>query len=174
MAEVISLGLMLVVLIVLGTLAYAAVSAAPWVPLRKRDINRLIKLANIKPGEIVYDLGCGDGRVLQAVVKQTQARAVGFEISLLPYIFAKVRSLLSSGSSRVRVNYKDFFKTDLSVADVILCFLTPYAMAKLASKINSELKPGARFLTYAFPLPNRKPTLTEKDNPKTATIFLYS
>jgi len=173
MAEVISLGLMLVVLIVLGTLAYAAVSAAPWVPLRKRDINRLIKLANIKPGEIVYDLGCGDGRVLQAVVKQTQARAVGFEISLLPYIFAKVRSLLL-GTTRVQINYKDFFKTDFSTADVIVCFLTPYAMVKLESKINCELKPGARFLTYAFPLPNRKPTLTEKDNPKTATIFLYS
>src|SRR3989338_9708995 len=103
MTELVLAVLVIIILVVLGSLAYASISAAPWVPLRRRDIKRLIHLANIKPGEIVYDLGCGDGRVLAAVVKQTQARAVGFEISLLPYIFAKVRSLLSSGSSRVRV-----------------------------------------------------------------------
>lgn len=174
MAELVLAVLVILILIVLGSLAYASFSAAPWVPLRKRDIQRLIDLAKIKPGERVYDLGCGDGRVLAAVVKQTGGNAVGFEVAVLPYVFAKLRTWMPIYKNRMQVKFTNFYEFNLAGADVIFCFLTPYAMVKLEAKINSELKPGARFLSYAFPLPTKTPTLTEKHNPKTARIFLYS
>ncbi|MFH1111892.1 MAG: class I SAM-dependent methyltransferase [Patescibacteria group bacterium] len=173
MSAIIEVVIFFILAITLGTLVIATLSAAPWVPLFKKDIHRMIKLAELKPGQLVYDLGCGDGRILIEAVKQTSVRAVGFELSLIPYLIAKIRVRLSGLHKMIDIRFHDFFSADLSAADAILCFLTPYAMKKLEPKINQELKTDACFLTYAFPLPNLKPQIKDKPDPKTMTIFLY-
>src|SRR5207249_5169786 len=81
---VIWLIVLLVVLGVAGTAAWAGWRAAPYLPTRQKDVERMTALGRINPGELVYDLGAGDGRFLIAAAKRG-ATAVGFEISLLPY-----------------------------------------------------------------------------------------
>jgi SAM-dependent methyltransferase len=169
-----SILLLFVLLIIFGTLAYGALSAAPWVPLRKKDIKRLLDLANLKPGELVYDLGCGDGRLLIAAAKIYGVRAIGFEIALVPYLIAKLKISLLGLNKQVKVLYKDFWQIPLAPADVVVCFLTPYAMKKLEKKIPSELKHGARFVSYVFQLHSMSNKIISKPSPNDAPIYLYT
>ncbi|MDO8622525.1 MAG: hypothetical protein Q7R80_04815, partial [bacterium] len=80
----------ILVLPILATFAYAGVSGAPWVPTWRRDVDRFLALAQLRPGERFYDLGCGDGRLVRAAAN-TGTIATGFECSLLPYLLAKLR-----------------------------------------------------------------------------------
>lgn len=169
-----SLLLLLVLTLLMVTFAYGAISAAPWVPLPHRDVQRLLDLANIKPGELVCDLGCGDGRLVVAAAKIYQARAIGFEIALIPYFIARVRILLAGVGDRVQVRYQNFWHVPLTPADIVICFLTPPAMTKLEAKTSAELKPTARLISYAFRLHNRTPRLVSKPKSTDAPIYLYS
>ncbi len=165
--------LLLLVILIFGTLAYASISAAPWVPLFKKDIKRMIKLANLQPGEILYDLGAGDGRILLECIKQQRVKAEGWEIAFLPYLIARLRIWLNRAGDKITLHYQNFYQADLSSADVIVCFLTPQAMRKLESKIKKELKPGARFLSYAFAFPTWQASLVDKPQDNLTAIFLY-
>jgi len=161
------------VFFILFSLAYAGLSAAPWVPLPKREIIRMLKLAEVKPGELVYDLGSGDGRILILAVREFDARPVGFEISVLPYFISKLRIWFLGLGNRVKIKYANFFREDLSKAQVITVFLTPKAMAKLSPKFRKELKSGCRIVSYAFALKDWEPKEIDKPNPKTTAIYLY-
>src|SRR3989344_7245952 len=93
-------------LIFLISFAYGGLRGAPWVPTWSKDIQRFVKLADIKPGQRFYDLGCGDGRLVCAAAK-AGAKSVGFEVALLPYILAKVRAIFTGHDSKIK--YKDFW-----------------------------------------------------------------
>ncbi|MFH1866788.1 MAG: hypothetical protein ABIJ81_01760 [Patescibacteria group bacterium] len=173
LSTILAIAIGLFFIFALGTLAYASFSAAPWVPLFKRDIMRMIALARVKPDDVIYDIGCGDGRVLIQVVKLTGAKAIGFEISLIPYLIALLRVRLAGLASKIDIKYQNFYLADFSQANIIISFLTPMAMKKLEPKIKKELGSTARFLSYAFPLPNIKPKLVDKPHEKLAKIFLY-
>lgn len=164
--------LLVVLLVVFGTLGYGAWSAAPWVPLGQREVERMLDVAELRPGELFYDLGCGDGRLLTAAARRG-ATAVGFEIALLPYTLAQVRRLLSPQRKLISVRYHSFWTEPFSSAQVISCFLTPYAMRRLEPKLAKELRPGSRFVTYAFKLPTRLPSVTNKPFPTATTIYRY-
>ena len=167
-------GYFIVFMAVFGTLAYGALSAAPWVPLGQRDVERLLHLAQLKPGELLYDLGCGDGRLLVTATKLYQVRAVGFEVALVPYLLARLRIYFSGTSKTVSVHYRSFWTESFKPADAVVCFLTPQALKKLEAKIPSELCPGARFVTYAFKLKSMTPTLVSKPRPLATSIYLYT
>ena len=158
------------VLIILGSLGYGALSAAPWVPTRKKDIDRLIRLAGTHPGEVVYELGCGDARVLSCFVKTTGTKGIGIEVSLLQYAFAKMRSWWIGPN--LRIYWKNLFSVSLSEADVVYLFLMPEAYAKLRPKFEQELKPGARVITYVWPIPGWESEQVDAQEGR-ATIFLY-
>lgn len=131
---------------ILATFAYASVSSAPWVPTWRRDVERFLKLAQLKPSERFYDLGCGDGRLVRAAAN-AGAIAIGFECSILPYVLAKLR-VGRSGS----VRYANFWSADLSDADVVYCFLMPKVYPKLKEKLERECKPGTRIILYVWPM----------------------
>lgn len=154
-------------------MAYGAVSAAPWVPLPQRDVRRLISICQPRPGEVLYDLGCGDGRVVAVAGRDFALRSVGFEVAVVPYLLAKARLWLA-GLNNAQIWLKNFWQADLSQADIVVCFLTPAAMIKLLPKLQRELKPGARFATYAFPLPLLTPTEINKPLHSDAKIYLYT
>ncbi|USN54003.1 MAG: class I SAM-dependent methyltransferase [Candidatus Nomurabacteria bacterium] len=156
----------------LGSAAFAGLRAAPWLPTRQRDVERMFQLSNVQPGELVMDLGAGDGRFLLHAVKQYQARAEGFEISLLPYL-ASLWRLRGLARSQAKMHFRDFFHQKLDQADLIACFLTPKAMAKLEKKWLAEAKPGSRLVSYAFPFPNISPKKADKPDPKSGTVYLY-
>lgn len=154
----------------LFTLAYAGFSAAPWVPTKKNDKERLIRLAQIKPWEKVYELGCGNARVLRALVKNTQAKGVGVEISLFFWLWAWIQSKIFY--KNIQIHWGSLFQTDLSQADVVYIFLTPKAHAALKEKFEQELSPGARVITYVWPIEGWEPEQVDKQKGQ-AKIYLY-
>lgn len=140
--------LALILFIFLGSFAYAGVLAAPWFPTWSKDIERFLKLAEIKPGQKFYDLGCGDGKLVFAAAG-AGAEAVGFEISLLPYLLAISRSWHIENTE---IKFKNFWKADLSDADVVYIFLTPKVNPKAKEKLERELKKGSRVIAYTWPI----------------------
>lgn len=155
------------------TAALAGWKAAPYVPTFQRDVRRMLKLAAVKPGELVVDLGAGDGRFLIIAAREFGARSVGYEFSILPYLVALLRMGLAGVRRQARVEYRDFFQVDLSSADVVTCFLTPKAMAKLEPKFKRELKVGCRIVSYAFKLPGWTPVEIDKPKSNVGPVFLY-
>ena len=158
----------IIMFVFLGTFAYAGILAAPWFPTWSRDIERFLKLANIKPGQKFYDLGCGDGKLVFAAAG-AGAQAVGYEISLLPYLMALSRSWNIKDSS---VKFKDFWRVDLSDADLVYLFLTPKVNPKAKIKLQQELKKGARVVAYTWPIDGWQPIdqSIEKNRP---AMYLY-
>ncbi len=162
---------LLIILVLASTAAWAGWRAAPWAPTFKSDTERFLKLAGIKPGQKVYDLGCGDGRLV-AAAGEAGAVAVGFEISLLPYGVAKWRVWRSPFKKQCQVKFKDFWKADLSEADIVYFFLMPRIFAKMKAKLKKELKPGAKVIVYAWPMAGWSPLIADCPEGKTP-IYLY-
>jgi SAM-dependent methyltransferase len=164
---------LIVIIIAFGSAAYAGLRAAPWLPVFKKDLDRILKLARIRDNDLVYDLGSGDGRVVAALAHNSAAHIVGYEISLLLYIWSRLKLLFCGLWARVEIRYADFLTRDLSQATVIFCFLTPMAMKKLAPKFRKELKQGTRIISYSFSLPDWEPRLVERRTPTSIPIFYY-
>lgn len=151
--------------------AYAGWKFAPWVPTFRKDLDRALKLADLKAGETFVDLGCGDGRVVIVAAEKFGADASGYEIAL-PMILVL---MLRRRRERVRFFYKSLFEADLSKADVVYLFGTPPTLrGQLTAKLERELRPGARVVSYAFPLDGWTPKAVDRPDQKSLPIRLYS
>jgi len=157
--------------LIILSFVYASLRGAPWVPTRKKDIDRFLKLAKIKKGDKMYDLGCGDGRLVCAAAK-VGAKAEGFELSILMYLVSKTRSLFQKNRSKIKIHYKNIWKLDLSQADIIYCFLMPEIYPKLKEKLEKEAKTGAKIITYVWPIKEWKASKTNKEKGY-SDMFLY-
>lgn len=159
---------------VLVTTAISSGSLAPWVPARKKDLARISRLAKIRPGEIFYDLGAGDGRVAFYAARHSAGRIIGVELSLLFYLICLLKLALS-GIKNLSFKFKDIYGEDLSGADAVFIFPASRRALKgrLQKKLKQELKPGARVITYVFPIEDWKPAITDKPDKKDIAIYLY-
>ncbi len=126
--------------------AYAMWTGAPFVPTGRKIMGRMLALADIQKGECVYDLGCGDGRLVFAAAKRG-AQAIGYELSLPTYLIAKFRSIFHK-KSEIRLG--NFWTADLSDADVIFCFLLQETMQTFREHIWPRLPSGCRVVSHAF------------------------
>ncbi len=162
--------ILFIILLFLFTFTYASLRAAPWVPMHGGDVERFLKLADIKPGQIMYDLGCGDARVVCGAAK-AGAKATGFEVSLLPYLIARVRIVLQK-LPNAHLRYKDIWNANLRDADIVYFFLMPKIYPKLKEKLEREIKPGAKVIAYVWPLPGWTPIGVDKQEKK-PTLYLY-
>jgi predicted RNA methylase len=138
------------------SIAWTLFRGAPWVPTGIRTVLKMLKMAETKPGDVVYDLGCGDGRIILAAVRRFNAKAVGIEIDPLRYVWSQFIITLLGHRDQIEIIYGDFFKQDLSRADVVTCYLLQTTNEKLESKLLQELRPGARVVSYTFTFPNMK------------------
>ncbi len=129
---------------------------APFYSTRKKIISAIIDKIEIKESDRVVELGCGKAGFLQAVrQKFPKAQLIGYEYSLLPYLIAQIQNSFKKNNLDIqRVN---FFKTDLSKADIIYCYLSIRTMKDLENKFLKECKQGTRIVSYMFELPNTKP-----------------
>ncbi len=145
---------------------------APFVPTPSRVLQRMMELADIKPGERVYDLGCGDGRLVIEANKKHHAKAVGIELSPLAYILAKLR-VFASGAD-VTLVLGNFLAYDISDADVVFCYLMEGHMKKLQDKFKT-LKRECRIVCHQFEIPGWKPQSRVKVEGKSyvAAVFKY-
>jgi len=166
--------ILLIVLAIFATTALGAISLAPWVPSRKRDLARIFKLAGLKPNEVFYDLGCGTGQIVMYANKNFGAKAIGIEIGLPMYLVCRLKKLLR-GNKNIIFKWKNFFKENLEAADVIYLFGRPGTLnQKLKEKITNEVKPGTRIISYVFPMENWQPTQVDGDGIKQAKVYLYA
>jgi predicted RNA methylase len=123
---------------------------APWVPTSRALVHNMLTIAEVEPGDVVYDLGCGDGRVIITAARRFGAQAVGIEIDPLRYVWCQLLITLLRLRKRVKVVFGDFFSQDLSDADVVTCYLLQDTNQKLAVKLLGELRPGARVVSNTF------------------------
>jgi len=126
---------------------------APWLPMRMRAVYRLLSMAEVGPDDVVYDLGCGDGRLIIAAARRYGARAVGIEIHPLRVLWCKALIAALGLRDRVRVVRGDFYAQDLSDASVVICYLLQRTNNKLEGKFRQELGPGTRVVSKRFIFP---------------------
>jgi len=131
--------------------AYAAVIGAPLVLTSKSRVREIIDKAEIKEGDKFYELGTGTGRVMVAVAKYSGAKVIGIELSPLFYLIT-ILNLKINRVKKYELFLENFFKSDLRGADIIFCFLIPRTMVKLKEKFSKELEPGAKVISFAFPI----------------------
>lgn len=133
---------------------------SPFVPSSDERLDKMIKLANVKPGEKVADLGSGDGKIVIALA-QKGAVAYGYEVN--PYLAWKSRWKIKrlGLEKNAKIIMKDFWKEDFSSFDLITLYCLPYVMKGLEKKLKTELKPGARIVSNHFTFPNWKPKIVE-------------
>lgn len=143
--------LVALLLVALALTAYAAWRGAPWLPTPHRAVEAGLAAASVRPGDVVVDIGAGDGRVLVAAARRG-ATAVGYELSPFLWAFAWLR--VRATRSRATVKLADGFRADLSAATVLFSFLRPATMPLLAAALARRKTPHpVRVLSYAFPFP---------------------
>lgn len=157
----------------LTSLAWAGLSLAVWVPTRREDLDRILKLAELRRGQTLIELGCGTGLVARFIATHSPARVIGLELVLPLYWwsrFSRWRSRLPNLSFR----WQDLFKADFSQADVIYVFGVPDTIKnRLKTKLERELKAGSRVISYAFPVEGWQPEQVDKPAASSVTIYRY-
>ena len=152
---------------------------APYVSSPLPVVRRMLLLSELRPGELVYDLGSGDGRIVIMAAQDFGARSVGVELreDLVKQAIEKVSELSLNG--RVKIVQSDMFKVDLSQADVVTLYLTTSANEKVKPKLESELRQGARVVCHDYEVLGWKPQRVDKfcENPRLGypshTIYVY-
>ena len=157
------------VFIVIYFIAWALIKGAPWLPTRMKKVREMLSLLNIQPDDLVYDLGCGDGRFIIRAARKYEAKAVGIEINILLYLWCQLLITILGLRGRVKIRYGNLFKLDLSNADIIICYLLQETNDKLEDKLLSELKPYTRIISNSF-LFNKIPVVSEDTDKK---IYIY-
>jgi len=160
--------------VVFISLFYSAVRYVPFVPTEKIVMKKMIEAAELQDGQTVYDLGCGDGRLLIEAMKKKQIKAYGVEVNRFISWLAKFRMWLNK--YKATIIKANFFKVSLEESDVIFCYLFPKVMQDLQEKFEQELKKGTKIVSYCFPVKNWKPLKTiqtRKEKPKNFLIYVY-
>jgi len=152
---------------------------APYVPSPLPVVRQMLILAGLKPGEVFFDLGAGDGRAVIMAAKDFGARAVGVELRE-DLVKKTLGSIYDLGlQSRVTLVNGDMFKVDLTSADVVFLYLTTSANEKIKPKLEAELKHGVRVVSHDYEIVGWKSVKIENfcENPRLGypshTLYLY-
>ncbi|MBC7802826.1 MAG: class I SAM-dependent methyltransferase [Candidatus Parcubacteria bacterium] len=121
----------------------------------------MLRMAAVRAGDMVYDLGCGDGRIVITAARDFGARGVGIDIDPLRIEEANRAARWAGVSSSVRFAVQDLLQTDFSDATVVALYLFPELNAKLLPKFRAELKPGTRVVSHQFGIGDWKPTRSD-------------
>jgi SAM-dependent methyltransferase len=143
-----------------------------FVPTPDDVVAGMLRLADVKRDDVVYDLGSGDGRIVIAAARRYGARGVGIEIDPERVAEASRRARAAKVADRVRFLNQDLFESDLSEATVVTLYLLPRLNLKLRPKLLAELKPGTRIVSHGFDMGDWKPDEIVKVG--TTPIYLWT
>jgi len=133
----------------------------PYVPTTDEAVQVMLKLADVKKSDVVYDLGCGDGRIVIAAAVTYGARGVGIDIDPDRIREANENARKAHVENLVRFEEKDLFQSDFREATVVTLFLLPSVNLRLRPKLMQELKPGTRIVSNTFDMGDWKPDKEE-------------
>lgn len=142
-----------ILVIIIISILWTQFRGALWVPTPLPTVRKMLEMADVRPGDVVYDLGSGDGRVLVTVARQFGAKAVGIEVDPLRYIWTQIMITVFRLRGQVKVILGDFFNQDLSQADVVTVYLQQETNLRLMNKLTRELRPGTRVVSHTFTFP---------------------
>jgi len=157
----------LVAMVLAASVPGASVAFAQEAPTRRPDViyvptpeavvEAMLQVANVGKNDIVYDLGCGDGRIPVTAAKKYGATGVGIDIDPQRIKEAKENVAKNNVGDKVTIVQGDLFEQDLSKATVVTLYLLPSLNVKLMPKLMRELKPGTRIVSHAFDMGDWKP-----------------
>ncbi|MCX6573760.1 MAG: class I SAM-dependent methyltransferase [Candidatus Aminicenantes bacterium] len=166
-------GLIPVVLVLTGFLAVPPPAAVqdltwqsfkgydvPYVPTPTEVVDEMLHLAGVKAGDVLYDLGCGDGRIVIAAAKRYGVKAVGIDIDPLRIQESNANAAAAGLTGKVRFIQQDLFETDLRDATVITMYLLTSVNLRLRPKLLADLKPGTRLVSHSFEMGEWRPDKT--------------
>jgi cyclopropane fatty-acyl-phospholipid synthase-like methyltransferase len=128
-----------------------------WVPTPPAVVDAMLKLADVKPTDVVYDLGCGDGIIVTTAAQKYGARAVGIDIDPQRVKEATERAQKMGVSDKVEIRQEDLFEADIKDATVVTLYLLQSLNIKLMPKLKKELKPGTRVVSQSFSMGDEWP-----------------
>lgn len=135
------------------TSPYAPVPVSPdviYVPTPPQVVDAMLRMAGVKAGDVVYDLGSGDGRIPIAAGRIAGVRAVGIDIDPERIFEARANVKAAGVGDRVEIRHGDLFKADIAEASVVTLYLLDTLNEKLRPRLLSQLKPGTRIVSHAF------------------------
>jgi SAM-dependent methyltransferase len=138
-------------------LAKGATLDVPYAATPYEMADEMVRLADVKSDDVVYDLGCGDGRLVIAAVKKAGCRGVGIDIDPARIKESRQNAIIADVQDRVRFVEQNFFDSDVREATVMLIYLFPDVNIKLRGKFLKEMKPGSRLVSHAFDMGDWKP-----------------
>ena len=155
-------------LLFLATMFFAAAASAQpaartqapdviYVPTPYEVVDEMLKLAGVKKGDVLYDLGSGDGRIPVTAAKKFGIRAVGIDIDPQRIEEAKENAKKNGVTGLVQFRQEDLFRANLREATVVTLYLLPDLNVKLRPKLLAELKPGSRIISHQFDMGTWKP-----------------
>jgi SAM-dependent methyltransferase len=144
-----------------------------YVPTPEAVVDAMLKAAKVGPNDVVYDLGCGDGRIVIAAVKDFGAkRGVGVDIDPQRIREARENAQAAKVADRVKIVEGDLFTMDFRDATVVALYLLPSLNLKLRPKLLAELRPGTRIVSHAFDMGDWAPEQTLQVDGK--TVYLWT
>jgi hypothetical protein len=148
-----------------------------FVPTPQAVVDKMLELAQVKPGDVVYDLGCGNGRIVVTAAKKYGVKAVGFDINPVRVKESLENVRENHVENLVTIKQEDIFTLDLSEANVITLYLLPSLNVKLIPQLE-KLKPGCRIVSHDFDMRGVKPdqvvTLDSSDSYGEHTVYLWT
>jgi cyclopropane fatty-acyl-phospholipid synthase-like methyltransferase len=150
--------LSLALIIASGYSAAWAIDEIPFVPTPMEVVDRMLEMAEVKKGDLVYDLGSGDGRIVIRAAKKYRARGLGIEMDpeLIELSWAKAKE--EGVSHLVEFRAEDALKVDVSSATVVTLYMLPWFNAKLRPALQHQLKPGSRVVAHDYDIEAWPPT----------------
>jgi hypothetical protein len=147
-----------------------ALYGLPSRPTRPDRIRKALKLVNLRPDETLYDLGAGDGRVLLIAAHEFRANAVGIEIGPVQCALIWLRIVANGLGDKVQLKWGNYFKTDLSQADVVFIYATSREVQRLAPYLEKQMRRGSRLVSISADFPEWEPSVFDERD----LIFTYS
>lgn len=148
---------------------WSDVLGAGFEPTSRKIVKNMLEMARVEAGDVVYDLGSGDGRIVIEAARSFNAGAVGIEADPLRFLWSKAKVLLLGLQNQVDIRWGNFFREDISEATVVTLFLSRKANQNLKRKLKVELQPGTRVVTYYWKFNRWKPVQEDLKN----HIYLY-
>ena len=162
MVEIVSVALLVVIIITLAT----SFKGAPFVPVDKGTLDTILKLSMLGKGDMVADIGSGDGRILIALARKGM-NAHGYEINPFLVLWSKLKIARLGLGSNARVHWKNLWTVNYSEYNLVTVFGINYIMLDLEKKLRNELKSGSKVVAYSYPFPHWKSPKQENG------VYLY-
>lgn len=164
------------ILIFLAEFVAKFTTDAPFVPVPHEIEEDIIENLGLQSKSVLYDLGCGDGKILtKAVQKHPDIKAIGVERAILPYILARIKT---RKYNNIKIKREDIFKTDISSATDIFLYLYPEVINKLLSNIRRQCESGTKILSCDFEFNQIKPikvvSLNKTNSGRGKKLFVYT